>query len=437
MKSYYKTGIISHLNVVFYLLCLTLPFRDWPKIEVMNYGFTFRVFDIFTIVFCTLFVAALMLRKIYPRFPKPFIFLIVFFFIGQVFFMYLGLDNGGNLRLIIREGLWTVLFFLLLILIYSYLTNPSYNVNIKHPLKWVLISFGIVNLAAIAMFFSLPQYYPITSNSELWIIGNVEIRRFYGLASEPGYWANIMIFPAFLSFYILFSKKLRDEFCLTGISYFFILANIAGFFLTFATVAIGFLGIFIAVNYFFFARKRWTFYLIVFTFLLGIALILSPSGQAFLGESVKKVSQPLSTTSSYERMAWRDAALGMFKESPFIGFGIGQYTNCYMDFTDFEVRDAWDANSLYMLYLAERGIVGIVLIIALLLTIVVYQFKMVIYSRGAIRLVACTFLVTTLCYISYFYITGILWLYYFWFFTGLSMGLRSQCQMILQKQING
>lgn len=202
--------------------------------------------------------------------------------------------------------------------------------------------------------------------------------RFQGSIGNPAYVAAYLIFALFFSLYLLFSKKDNSKFKISSPNSLSLLGLMALFLVVFLLAATrgAFIGlmaaIFSALLFLAYSVKKWRKWLII----VGVILLTFVSIMVYFKDTPFVKSIPGSrvfdisifTKTFQDRMIiWKTAWNG-FKDRPWLGFGPESFTYIFSRYfnTDYfkpaEGFGSWfdRAHSIYLDYLTEAGILGLV-----------------------------------------------------------------------------
>lgn len=395
------------------MLIYLLPYRDFPLI--LREPVSVRLFDVAVLIFAVItFIVYSMRRRSFTIIRKPFYIFIVFS-IWLLFASLIGFHNEGSYSVIIRYLCLAAYSFS----IYILAANAAFKTNITWFIRHLVISLLIANVISFILMLSFPGIEASWGGGIYLENKGFLVRRFIGFASEPNYWGNLFLFLLPVAIAGIFEISVRTHLRLHPF-FWFVLLGFAG--LTFSTfthlmVFLSFIGaLFVIPGY----MKK----MLLSFFLVFVGLIGAIASHEYLGYLLTKLTT-LETSSSFERFYWSYAAYNMWTESPFIGHGLGTYISNFHDFVSVKLPEAEQANSVFLATLSEQGIIGLSILIVMMLVasrLTSCQMRQAINSSILLK----GLLLGLLLYFPYFFITGNLYLYYYWFYLGAFLGFAQR-----------
>lgn len=415
-------------KVFIYLIGMSVPFSSVLSFEL--FGATVRIFDLLLIAFIIYYLASKLVLGRNVMVYKGIFLLFVLLFINEFIFSLISIVIiPGQLHLQARNVLWALFYGLGFCLISDFFLLRSFRFCIDYLiffLKWFLV-VSVVAFAGYLLVLFFPHEMSFLRGL---FCGNqyFGVLRFKGLAAEPAYWGRILFFPL-ITYWLLYVecpnlRGLRHLWAflaiVSTISYFFTVS-------TFSYVIIGIMLIAILVRYSFWGLCFKHGLIFGFIFLL-LAFFLGTNGM--LGGFIEKIFDVNSTASASERNLWRIMAWDMFLKSPIWGNGVGSFASLF-EYGHLmpNVRPSNDANSFWMLLLAERGLIGFLGMVVPLVYFWIRALAIGSFRMGqeaqTVRFAICLYM---LCFFLNLAITGVIWLYYVWFFCLLSVVLLHKSQ---------
>lgn len=391
------------------LLFFLYPFRD--SVGVMAGSTPYRVGEIYTFIYGLLNIFR---KKDYAnlRINKRVRNIVILLFLNLILTSIISVGNSDTIdtdfltKYIIRNILTLFLF----VSIYRVYVAFDDDLMVK-GFKWNII----LQLLAAVLFFAFSQRMYINHLTSIWDMqtasyGNMEIPRFQGTSSEAGYLGPLLAMPLF---YFLSSFK----------------ENKIWFFLTAALLVVSvstanFFFLFLAFAFFIYKRNRHTFFKMVIYFLIAAFVlvlvdvyflrdtifytILENNYNKFLAYITLGGSGQLDWSAS-DRVQHLSNAANMFTDGSILqiilGHGTGAYSYAASHNARLLVQNVEEAYNLYLSTLTDRGLVGLVILIAIYYN--VYKIKTnnkisdAIWFGLAIQLI-------------HYMIVGNMWLYYVW-----------------------
>ncbi len=197
------------------------------------------------------------------------------------------------------------------------------------------------------------------------MVGGEKVMRAYGTFPHPNVFAGFLLLSITCGLLLLF----REKRIWTQVFFSFLVSlQTVAFILTFSRVAwIGGVCLFVYLFICLFRRK-----LLVKSLklaVLAITLIILISGAVFWPQIAGRFS--LEGQALEERGLYNNIALSMIKKSPLLGVGMGNFVARIDDFSHLELEN-WQyqpVHNIYLLILAELGIIGLVLFIFLIFNV--------------------------------------------------------------------
>jgi len=212
--------------------------------------------------------------------------------------------------------------------------------------------------------------------------GFYDIPRVYATASEPGFLANFLLLPLSIALASVISKKgLRRgsiflEYSVVGLASTVLM-------LTFSRA--GYVAAVVSLLVILFSSRGWrerhrhmasgfavVGIMIAVVFVAGNFLTSSSDSDtdkglgSYVFEMFERAGDPLED-STFGRINADAAAMGMFKDHPILGVGIGNFGFLYDHYAPTPETDIWpSAQSMYLGLLAESGVLGLLAFLSLL-----------------------------------------------------------------------
>lgn len=391
------------------LLFFLYPFRD--SVGMMVGNTPYRVGEIYTLIYGLLNI----FRKkdyINLRINKRVVNIIILLFLNVILTSIISVGNSDTIdidfftKFIIRNVLTLFLF------ISIYRVYVSYDDKlIVRGFKWNII----LQMIAAVLFFAFSQRMYINHLTSIWDMqtasyGNMEIPRFQGTCSEAGYLGPLLAMP--LYYFLSSFKENKIWFILTAMLLLVTVSTSNFFFL------------FLIFVFYIYKRNRHQFFKMLLYFLIGAFVIifvdilflrdtifytiLEDNYNKFLGYITLGGSGQLDWSAS-DRVQHLSNAVNMFSDGSvwqiLLGHGTGAYSYAASHNTNLLVQNVEEAYNLYLSTLTDRGLVGLILFIAIFYN--VYKIK----SNNKISDAIWFGLVIQLIH---YMIVGNMWLYYVW-----------------------
>jgi O-antigen ligase len=373
-----ETYLIVLLNIFLISIAISSP---WLNNTISNHDFVKSYFAFFGLALIMIFSIYMNLKneEIILKINPIKISLLILFLAG-LFSLFWSVNTDLTINKIL---LWTIGLFSFVIA--KNLNNSSENL--------LSLTWGLVLMAGAIAFVGILQYLldPFTltqAASPSSTFGNKNI------ASQP----LVLIFP--LSLILIVSNKSHGiKAWIITISIALILSYI--FYTKTRAVWIAlFFEIILIVSFFinyWFKSNKWIdwnknkTYASIFGILLLFVLInLNAKGYInFLSvslESVNSISNSVSNSSSPRYQIWK-TTLDIFNDSPFIGSGLGTYSQniATEGFATWNINNTFRAHNDILELATELGILGITIFIILIVSVVICVFKILKETRGHIN----------------------------------------------------
>ena|GEM_PF-4385967 len=401
-------------KVLFYIMLGLMPLRDIFVLQV--FGVSVRLAEVVAVLFIISVLPLIILN-----FKNSLNIYLVSYYVVSMFYILLSfIMPDGDSFLILRELININFYFIMFLSIYIYIRLSTENIKI---LNVICTISAFYSLLVICNYFT-GWFFPL---KEVENFLGFTLSRLIGTTSEPAYWGNLMFFPLIILFVYSFQKEKIMKW--QTLSLILVLGSCI---LTFSTLT--FVSILLVVLYLLLFRmkelnmqKKRIFFVMLF-----IAAFVVVLNHDLISEMFSKMLSNDVDISSYERGRWRDAAIGMFLHNPF-GSGIGSYLNLHQGFTS-GVRSADDAASVFFLYLAERGFLGVLSFLFLFLGLAFLTLNIKSKNAKITLYKDCALLFLGLFFIQ-FVSQGYIWLYYFWIYLAIIMALLVKSSMQNNKDI--
>lgn len=397
-------------NKVKRIAVFLFPWRDVLGIYIASTPF--RLGEIYSIFFMLI---PLKKRKLIIKRDEVgiFIFLVLNFLItilGIIVF-FDEINFSFSIKYLIRNACYTIMF--LGFLSSSIVINDD---TVKKLMRFftvlLFILFIIQETTRIHFFigkilFDLGQYVNFRG---------LFIPRFVGVCSEPGYLAPIIVMPIyfFLNTYLTKAGKEKRE----SIRYMICLVIVAIFTFSSAVYAfVAFVFLFCIFKNSSNKKAQKKVYVIsLFIFVLLFCLWQSITVREFvivnMFDKIKAFFYQNDSSSSWsanDRIQHLQNSWHFFTQSNIlqilIGHGTGAYSK-YASNSNVLVQDVEDAYNIYLSTLCDRGIIGLILIIALVFIVSKFRHKTICSET-----IYCGIVMQLLHWV----ITGNFWVYYFWY----------------------
>lgn len=231
------------------------------------------------------------------------------------------------------------------------------------------------------------------------ILGGKEILRSYGLFPHPNILGGFLIFSLFCTIFLMKRRfvprgTIEKEYdyggkFITSVFWIFILSQSIALILTFSKSAI--LGLLVAGIFSFphlcrmDIKKLFHVEQVKLTMTVIVFSIITLSIIFFVARNIDYryfIKQPL-----LERMSYVGLSMGMIKDHPIIGVGMGQFVSEMKKYSESSML-LWQyqpVHNIYMLIFSEIGIVGLSLFILLILRIISYRQISAIWRNNTIE----------------------------------------------------
>ena len=404
-------------RILYFMLIYLLPFRDFPLI--LREPVSVRLFDI--AVFASLFGYFLSLMHKDKTLKLNINVLLVFFFYmsWMCIVSLLGLHHHGSQSLILRYLLLVPFSFVIYFLAY----DGSFEIELSWFIRHVIMSLVIGSSISYLISYANPDWVKTWAGGIHLEDKGFKTTRFTGFASEPNYWGNLFLFILPVAFIGIFSKSARNELRVNRATLLMLITFVVLTFSTFTHVSTLLAFTCVLLLNFKGVNKRSMLYFSVI--MLAVIGLIS---YQYLGYVSAKVTT-LTTSSSFERFYWAYSAFNMWLEAPLIGHGSGTYIFNFQNYLSFiTIPLAEQANSVFFATLAEQGVIGLVFLSFSMASLGgLLSPRLVLSMKENIFLKALA--IGIVLYIPYFFITGTLYLYYFWFYLGAFRGFSEKMAM--------
>lgn len=400
--SHNEQGAVMILLILLYFL---IPIRDVYMITISNVNIRIsEVIWIFTILY--------LIYRFYRSnqiiyYKKS----LALYYVLNMLLIFISYGNPNlNHSLYLREVINTNFYVIGFILIVNHLLVDKNRVLILiQTILYSSLIFGI---------FSIINYFTgfIAPLSETTSLFGIQVKRMIGFASEAAYWGNLLIVPFLITLSLeIFGYRLikyqRLLFVVLAIN---LLLTFSTF--TYLSIAIYLVSLFI-LNY----QNNKVFKSIILVVVFVLVLVTLTDRWDFVFSTISKIFNSDTDYSSRERSIWRIAAIRMFLDKPFLGHGVTSYGELFKSYVpEYQIRFSDDGNTYILLQLAEKGIFGIISVIALFYSF--FEYPKYITTKLPLtidKIILQVFFITSIIYIINFFILGYVYMYYYWLYMAL------------------
>jgi len=328
----------------------------------------------------------------------------------------------------IKQLAWALYSFMVLLSVYFLIDGKE---RLRKLINVLFLSTVAASIYALAQLILNQLGFAARVQGYYWgEEGVLIVPRLQGTAVEAGLFANLLMFVIPIAICMLISHEyiISKMVNLLGL-----LAMLMALVLTFSTIgwillALGIVTILVIPGRWRMLGSRWRLLAniaVITAFVLLAAQLLVPS---FVDGAVATLISKFSQTSAsfVERSIWTYIGLKMFVDYPLVGVGIGNYGNLFFQYIPHNLpkyfHHSYTAGNLYVLILAETGIIGF-MGLALFIVSILYSFH-----RGICQCkdryfyaVLVGALTSVLSYFAFQFTNGNLYILQFWVFLGISL----------------
>jgi len=263
--------------------------------------------------------------------------------------------------------------------------------------------------------------------------GVLIVPRIQGTAVEAGLFANLLMFAipiaicAFINHEYLISKT---------VNFLGLLAMLTALVLTFSTtgwilLALGMVVVLVIPGRLWMLRSRWRSLIqiavIIVLVLIAVQLLVPSFVEGAVATLISKFLQTSAASASFvERSIWASVGLKMFADYPLVGVGIGNYGNLFFEYIPHDLpkyfHHSYTAGNLYILILAETGIIGFMGLVLFIVSLLYSFYKGILTceDRYFYTILVGAF-TSILSYLAFQFTNGNFYILQFWVFLGISL----------------
>lgn len=392
------------------------PWRD--VLGIFIGGIPFRLGEIFTVFFILIPIKK---RKItiYKSEGMILLFLLLNLFLSVLGFVvyHSSIDTSFSIKYILRN-------FCFLLMFIGFLSSniTMDDETIDRIMKFFVIVLTILCIIQETTWIHFYMGRILTETETIRTgqyinLGGLLIPRFVGVCSEAGYLAPILVMPLYYYLNIYFTKERKEK--RKAVTYILLILGMA--ILTFSSAVYAFvLFIFIMVAFRNLNNKKRqkTLLIIILLSIFSINILWNNSQfrQFITLNMIEKINgfislgkTSASSWSANDRVQHLLNAWELFMQGDALQFLIGHGTGAYSKYastSDVMVQNVEDAYNIYLSTLCDRGVIGLLLFVAMIISI--RKFKHNTISSKTIN-------IGILAQLAHWIITGNFWLYYFWY----------------------
>jgi O-antigen ligase len=407
------------------VITLVLPLERFGSLEVA--GLTLRTSQVFGFLTLLSFLGAGLVRRKLSFRPYPGV-VFLFLFLGAALLSLAGAPN-------LFRGALTFCFVLFTILVHFLLPNLiTDEEKLKRVLRALFVTTGIVTAFGIFQFFGdiigLPT--AVTGLRDLYTSEVFGFPRVQSTFIEPLYFANFLLIPIGLLLSYLFSPHRTER-----LPFMFLLLGLCGLNLVLTLSRGGYLGLFVtafAVVLISF-RKVFTFKRILLSALLivlvGWAFLqlfaFTGNEDIFLGRFFRQATNLFSGASFFDRASTYTQAFDLFKQSPWLGLGIGNFGPAIALHPLQQPEGGWlIVNNEFLEILVETGIIGMTLFLAFLSSVFFRSLRVLRQSPdGFLKRTLLGLFAAFLGVLVQYQTFSVLYIMHVWFLIGLLVAVQN------------
>jgi len=327
----------------------------------------------------------------------------------------------------LKQLMWALYSFMVLLSVYSVIDDQG---KLRKAINVLFLSTVAASVYALAQLILSQLGFAARVQGYYWEEGVLIVPRIQGTAVEAGLFANLLMFVIPISICTFISHEYVIS---KTINFLGLLVMLMALVLTFSTIgwillALGIVVILVIPGRRRMLGSRWRF----LTHIAAIAVLILIAAQllvpSFLEGIVATLISKFSQTSAsfVERSIWASIGLKMFADYPVVGVGIGNYGNLFFRYVPHNLpkyfHHSYTAGNLYILTLAETGIIGLIGLALFIISILSSFYRSIWTCKDRyFYTVLVGALTSILSYVAFQFTNGNLYILQFWVFLGISL----------------